>query len=358
MRKTLYLILITFICSLASCSKTDDVTPPKGETTDPDQPEVVQPVEIDMIRGADISWLSQMEASGIRFFYESGAQGDCMEILRSLGMNTFRIRLWVNPANQYNSTADVIAKAKRARDLGMHIMLSIHYSDSWADPGKQTVPAEWAGLSLDALADKVKDYTRSSMMALKEAGITPEWVQIGNETGNGMLWPYGQADKNPAGYARLNNAGYDALKEVFPDAMAIVHLQEAQNQYLAPWLFDILNNNGGKYDAMGFSLYPDQNNWASMLSQTETNFRNWITRYSKPIILCEVGMGNSYVTECYSFLKGCFELQTKLPAGKFLGVLYWEPQVYNDWQGYKKGAFTSLGRPSEALNAFASSANP
>lgn len=352
--------LMAAVCILilaAGCSKENNE--PEGGTTTvtpvtpPDAPDTpVTPVAMDIIKGADISWLSEMEKAGIPFYYDDGKKGDCMAILKSLGINTFRFRLWVDPANGWNSTDDVIAKAKRATGLGMHIMLSIHYSDSWADPGKQTVPAAWKNLDLNGLEAKVKDYTRSVMLSLKEAGITPEWVQIGNETGNGMLWPYGKADTNPAGYARLNNAGYEGLKEVFPDATAIVHVQNAQDQYLAVWLVDLLKNNGGKFDAIGFSLYPEPSDYTKMLADAEANMKNCASRFGCPVALCEVGMGNSYVSQCKAFLEGCMAMKTKFADGQFLGVLYWEPQVYNDWQGYKKGAFTTSGRPSAALSAF------
>lgn len=344
------------------CAKENNEPAPggngSGNTTEtpvtpdnPDNPETPLP-PVTLIKGADISWLSEMEHDGISFYYPDGRKGDCMEILKSLGINTFRFRLWVNPEENWNSTADVTAKAARAKALGMHIMLSLHYSDSWADPGQQTVPAAWKGLDLAALEQRVKDYTRSVMISLKEAGITPEWVQIGNETGNGMLWPYGKADSNPAGYVRLNNAGYEGLKEVFPDATAIVHVQNAQDKYLAVWLMDILKNGGGKFDAIGLSLYPEPGNWQTMLADAEANMKNLVSRYGCPVALCEVGMGNSYVSQCRSFLDGCIALQTKLPDGKYLGVLYWEPEVYNDWKGYRLGAFTSAGRPSAALDAF------
>jgi arabinogalactan endo-1,4-beta-galactosidase len=306
-----------------------------------------------LVRGADISWLSQMEASGYKFYYPDGREGDCIQILEEQGITTFRFRLWVNPENGYSSTEDVLQMAKRVRSLGGEVMLDFHYSDNWADPSSQTIPTAWEGKDLNQLAEAVKDYTTSTLQLFSEAGIVPKYIQIGNETGNGMLWPYGKADINPEGYTLLNNSGYDAAKSIFPDAKVIVHLQNGQDNSLYRWLFDILKKYGGRWDVIGMSLYPEPSNYASYVEDCKKNMQDMISRYVKDVLLCEVGMGNSYVKECKAFLEQCFELSTESALGdSFLGLLYWEPQVYNDWQGYKKGAFTNLGRPSAALEAF------
>lgn len=308
--------------------------------------------EFKLCKGADVSWLTQMEAQGIKFYYDNGQQGDCIDILRSKGINAIRLRVWVNPANGYNALADVLVKARRAHAAGMDLMIDFHYSDDWADPGKQTIPAAWAGKNLDELCEAVSAHTTEVLTALKSEGITPKWVQVGNETGNGMLWPYGKADSNPAGYAKLVNAGYDAVKSVCPDAKVIIHLQNGQDSGLFTWLFDILKKNGARYDVIGMSLYPERTDYMSMVQSTKANMLNCISRYDKDVMLCEVGMGNSYVTECAAFLKACLDLENEIPDNRYLGVLYWEPEVYNDWSGYKKGAFTSQGRPGAQLDAF------
>lgn len=303
-------------------------------------------------RGADISWLTQMEAEGIKFRYRSDEEGDCMAILKGMGMNAFRFRLWVSPENQYSSTADVLAKAERARDLGMDIMLDFHYSDSWADPSQQKIPAAWEGQTIDQLVVTLGDYTRSTLQQFKDRGIDVKWVQVGNETGNGMLWPLGKADTNPQGYARLNNAGYDAVKSVYPEAQVIVHLQDGQNKDLYSWLFGVLRNNGGKWDVIGMSLYPEPSNYVSYVESCEENMEALQAQYGCKFMLCEVGMGNSYVEQCRDFLTRCFKISDSNVGEDYLGALYWEPQVYNDWNGYKKGAFTSQGTPSGALDAY------
>lgn len=307
-----------------------------------------------LAKGADISWLSQMEAEGIKFYYPNGTEGDCMAILKAQGMNCFRFRVWVNPTKQWNSMSDVVAKCRRAVKLGMDVMIDFHYSDSWADPGQQTIPEAWRSLSVDELIKAVGDHTRSVMQALAEAGVNPKWVQLGNEIGNGMLWPVGQADKNPAQCAALINAAYAAVKEVAPDAKTILHLQEAENSDLYKWFFDLMTKYGARYDVIGMSLYPEPSNYRAMVAATKRNMEACIARYDKDVMLCEVGMGSAYATECRAFITECLQLSQSIQNERFLGVLYWEPECYGGWEGYTKGAFTSDGRPSVALQAFGS----
>jgi len=165
--------------------------------------------------GADVSWITQMESAGIKFYTTEGVQTEGMKLLKSLGMNSVRLRVWVNPPDGWCNATDLLVKAKRANDLGMRIMIDFHYSDWWADPSKQNKPAAWSTLNLADLKSAVGNHTREVLNLLKTNNITPEWVQVGNETGNGMLWETGKASVSMANYAALNNAGYDAVKEVF-----------------------------------------------------------------------------------------------------------------------------------------------
>ena len=158
--------------------------------------------------GADVSWLTEMEAAGRFFYTREGQQKECIALLKELGMNSIRLRVWVNPSGGWNGVNDLLIKAKRAHNLGMRLMIDFHYSDNWADPGKQTKPAAWPSLSFADLQKAVYNHTFEVLNVLKTNGITPEWVQVGNETGDGMLWEDGKASKSMSNYAKLNNSGY------------------------------------------------------------------------------------------------------------------------------------------------------
>lgn len=308
-------------------------------------------------KGADISWLTEMEALGYKFYYQDGTEGDCVEILSSMGVNACRLRVWVDPENGWCAMDDVVTKAKRAADQGMDIMIDFHYSDVWADPSSQTVPASWSGYDIDGLCQAVSDFTIQSLRQLKENGIEPRWVQIGNETGNGMLWPYGQADKNPEGYARLTTAGIDAVHEVVPQAKTIVHLQSGEDSELAKWLLGILKKYNVDYDIAGFSLYPSFDDYQEYVAKAKSNMQNVVNTFDKDVMLCEVGMQFNYFNQCYDFLNLCFALENEISDSRFKGVLYWEPECYKNFNGYNKGAFLMNGRPSHAMDAFSYSSS-
>ena len=181
-------------------------------------PEPDKPVLAGYAKGADIGWLTEMEHAGKKFYDSQGREKDCFVLLKELGVNAIRLRVWVDPADGWCNTQDLINKAKRANDLGLRIMINFHYSDSWADPSKQYKPAAWSAMNFDNLKKAVSKHTTDVLQALKQLSINPEWIQIGNETGNGMLWEDGKASVNMSQYVALNNAGYDAAKSVFPEA--------------------------------------------------------------------------------------------------------------------------------------------
>lgn len=309
-------------------------------------------LSFELCKGADVSWLTEMEALGYKFYYNDGTEGDCLEILKSKGVNAIRLRVWVNPPNGYCDVNDVLAKALRAKALGLPVMIDFHYSDVWADPGAQTIPSDWTGYDLEQMIEAVGQFTTSTLRLMADKGIDVKWVQIGNETGNGMLWPLGQADKNPEGYARLTQAGIDAVHEVLPDAKTIVHLQSGENSSLAQWLLGILAKYGVTYDIAGFSLYPERTTYEEFVSKAKTTMEGVIRKFDKDVMLCEVGMPFQYQNQCYDFLTLCFDLSKQIPDDRFKGVFYWEPECYKNFNGYNKGAFLSNGQPSKAMDAF------
>lgn len=324
-----------------------------------DEPQLQTPLpepEHDMTgfaKGADVSWLTEMEKSGAKFYNTNGKEMECMHLLRDLGMNSIRLRVWVDPVQGWCNKYDILVKAWRANQLGMRLMIDFHYSDSWADPGKQNKPAAWTSLSFNELKTAVAEHTTEVLSLMKENGITPEWVQIGNETGNGMLWDDGKASENMAQYAALNNAGYNAAKAVFPDIKVIVHLQNGNNNSLFRWLFDGLKNNGGKWDVIGMSLYPATTNWQQMTADCISNMNDMISRYGKEVMVCETGMPWDEADAAKLFLTDLIAKSKGISNNQCLGVFYWEPEAYNNWNGYTQGAFDNSGKPTVALDAFA-----
>jgi arabinogalactan endo-1,4-beta-galactosidase len=303
------------------------------------------------IRGADVSWLPRMEAAGMRFYDDNGVQKDALQILKEHNVNAIRLRTFVNPSSDncsgHNNKAELVAMARRAKDMGFRILIDFHYSDSWADPGKQNKPAAWASLSFEALMTQVYNYTLDVMNTLKAAGINPDWVQVGNETNNGMLWETGRASANMRNFAWLVNSGYDAVK-ASTGSPVIVHISNGYDNSLFRWIFDGLTNNGGKFDIIGMSLYPSTSDWQTLNNQTLSNMNDMRSRYGKPTMIVEVGMDASAGSTARSFI---VDLMNKVNSAQGMGVFYWEPQAYN-WCGYSKGAWNTNGRPTVAIDAF------
>jgi arabinogalactan endo-1,4-beta-galactosidase len=231
-------------------------------------------------------------------------------------------------------------------------MIDLHYSDSWADPGKQKKPKAWEGHDFKQLLNDVYDYTLTVMQALKSKDILPEWVQVGNETNDGMLWEDGRASTNMASFAALVTAGYDAIKSVFDTTKVIVHISNGFDNNLFRWIFDGLKSNNAKWDVIGMSLYPSSTNWQTLDAQCLNNMNDMIARYKKPVMICEVGMSWTDSSACKSFLDDIISKTRSVANGNGLGVFYWEPESYNNWKSYSLGAFDNSGKPTVALDAF------
>jgi len=339
MKKILFFLVIAW-----ACKKNDSPVPNPA----PNPPGT----QVPFAKGADISWLTQMESTGLKFYNSSGTEQECISLLKSLGMNTIRLRVWVNPSPAWNNKSDVVAKAVRAKNLGMRIMIDFHYSDTWADPGHQTKPVAWASQDFATLKTSLANHTTDVLNELKNNGVTPEWVQVGNETNDGMLWPDGKASTSMANFGQLVTTGYDAVKAVFPNAKVIVHISNGFDNTLFRWMFDGLKSNGGKWDVIGMSLYPTATNWSTLNSQCLNNMNDMIARYNKEVMVVEVGMSWDQAAACNSFISDLINKVKLLPNNKGLGVLYWEPEAHNNWQGYTLGAFDNSGKPTVALNAF------
>ena len=324
-------------------------------------------------KGADISWVTEMEADGVKFHNAAGEQKDCFILMKELGMNAIRLRVWVNPENTYGTwsdQADVTAKAKRAKEAGLDVMIDFHYSDFFADPGKQTKPEAWKSKSFEDLKAAVASHTASVLKAIKAAGVEPKWIQIGNETRNGMLWSDGQLWTNSGdikdgwkNYAALSNAGYDAAKNVFKNAFIIIHQNNAWEDL--NWWFTKFRNAGGKFDMIGLSHYPQSESgktWKSVNSSAISNISSLGRDFNCNVMICEVGV-KTYMNEATA-TEALQEFMTEAKKIRCCaGVFYWEPQTNGtwkpeyykalDWNAYDMGGFTADWKPSSVLNVFA-----
>ncbi len=343
------LLLTGLVVGLMGCQK-DEAQPSQTTTTPTTTP--IPTTTNAFFKGADISWITQQEASGITFHQPDGKPDDIFNILKSKGINSIRLRVWVNPAGGWNGIDDLLVKAKRAKTADMKLLLDFHYSDSWADPGKQTKPAAWKDLSFTDLKTAVTTHTTEVMNRLKANGIKPEWVQIGNETNNGMLWPDGRASTNMPNFAALITAGYDAVKAVSPSSQVMVHISNGYDKSLFQWMFGGLKSNNATFDLIGMSMYPSATDWAAKNEQCLSNVNELIAQYNKKVMIVEVGMPVSDPASSGAFMADLIAKMKSVPNGNGIGVFYWEPQAYKKWQGYGLGAFDDSGKPTTAMDAF------
>ncbi|WP_245541888.1 glycoside hydrolase family 53 protein [Uliginosibacterium gangwonense] len=305
---------------------------------------------VDFAYGADVSWVTQEEASSKVFYSASNIATDPFALLKNLGTNAIRLRVWVNPSDGWNNTADTLAKAKRAAALGQRIMIDFHYSDTWADPAHQTKPSAWANDSYEQLKLDVYNHTHDVLNTLKTNGITVEWVQVGNEINSGMLWPEGKYDNFPQ-LAGLINSGYTAAKAVYPNTQVVIHLSNGYDNSMYRWFFDGIKNAGAKWDVIGMSHYPDAASWSTYNTNIATNMTDMVARYGKPIMVAEIGMDWQQANAAKAMIADLIS-KVKAQGSYGLGVFYWEPAAYPGWNGYQMGALNNSGQFTQALDAY------
>ena len=309
---------LLFSITGTSCSNDDNTTPEKEKTYDMSG----------FAKGADVSWLTEMEGDGVNFYSASGKKQECLSLLRDLGVNSIRLRVWVNPDGGLCNKNDVVAKAWRAQQLGFRLMIDFHYSDTWADPAHQTVPAAWQGHTFEQMKQAVSSHTTEVLTALKDRGVSNvEWVQVGNETRDGMLWNdddvnvTGRCSQNASNFSAYITAGYDAVKAVYPQAKVIVHIDEGNNLGRYTWIFDELKNHGGKWDVIGMSLYPEDDNWTELTDNCLANINTLSDKYNCDVVISEIGMNwnsNQAAPMMKKMVDGCKAIST------CEGIFYWE----------------------------------
>lgn len=339
MKKTLFLLILIF--AFSSCNKGNNK--PKEDNH--------------FAKGADVSWLPQMEATGYKFYDKNGNEKDCLQLLKDKGMDAIRLRVFVNPNNDkasgHCSKEETVAMALRAQKLGMRVMIDFHYSDSWADPAKQFKPKAWENHSFPELLNDVYNHTFEVISALKKAGVTPEWVQVGNEIPGGMLWPEGST-KNWNQLGQLLNKGYDGVKAVDKNIKVIVHVDEGNNKEKFNDFFDNATQQKVRYDVIGLSFYPYwiKKDYTEVIQDLEENLTELSKKYNKEVMVVEVGGEDYKIENTKELLRATIKAVKNVPDNKGLGVFYWEPQGAKLWSGYGLSAWLENGQPSPALDAF------
>lgn len=301
------------------------------------------------IRGADISTLPKNQAFGAVYKTSAGVTTAPLTLLQSSGVNYARIKVWVNPADGYNNKAKVIALAQQAKAAGMGILIDFHYSDTWADPGAQKIPAAWSTQNISGLASSVSAHTTDVLNGLKAAGVTVAMVQIGNEINPGMLITGGAASGASSNWTNLGTllkAGSNAAKAVYPSTKVILHLTNLNNgvSTLQSWYSNAVAQ-GVNFDVIGLSFY---GYWHGSLSSLQSGANTLLAAFpTKSLAVVETAYGfttaqddaepqiftSSLVIPGYpatpagqaSYLRAVQNVVAGLPGGRGLGVFYWEP---------------------------------
>ncbi|MCM1106520.1 MAG: glycosyl hydrolase 53 family protein [Blautia sp.] len=246
------------------------------------------------IKGMDLSTLLELERCGAKY-YDNGQERDILDIMKSYDVDTIRLRLWNDPKSENgepygagnNDLAETIAIGKRVSDAGFGVLLNFHYSDFWADPGKQIKPKAWADFGMEELERAVFDFTKESLTAVLDAGVNVTMVQVGNELSKGLLWPEGSLP-NYDNIARLVSAGIRACREVKAELPLMIHLDNGGNNALYREWFDHYVERGEDFEYIGLSYYPF---WHGSLQMLEDNMNDIAVRYGKELIVAEVSMG-------------------------------------------------------------------
>ena len=306
--------------------------------------------------GADISGTTMMEHQGVRFFNAAGSVRENTALMRELGLNAVRLRVWVNPRDGFCAPADVLTMALRAREHGMAVMVDFHYSDWWADPGKQTIPAAWRDMSYSQMKRAVARHTEETLRLLRSHGVEVRWVQVGNETTHGFLWDMGRAESNMKQYAGLTEAGCRAVKKVFPRAQTIVHLDGGCDLGRYHRILDGLREHGVGYDMIGMSVYPYWDLSAGLtksedetLSRVVSNIKTLHREYGKELMIVETGYEARRWNDGYRYMHRLIEAVRNQTDGHCHGVFYWAPEAEGH---YALGAFYHR-KPTHIMDAFA-----
>jgi arabinogalactan endo-1,4-beta-galactosidase len=292
--------------------------------------------------GADISSLMKSEDKGGVYKYSNGTQADALQILKDNGLNYARLRVWVNPADGYHNKAEILAMALRLKSLGIKLLVDFHYSDDWADPGKQNKPAAWANYDMERLKQAVYDHTFDVCNSLAAQGTPADMVQVGNEINAGILWSDGDYNHFD-NMAALLKSGYQATKDASSSTLVMLHIAEGGDNEMARWFFDNLARRDVPYDVIGVSYYPF---WHGSLAQLQANLNDISVRYDKDVMVAEFAYpftvleddtlsniaNRKLAIDGYLFtpdgqhrmLRDVMSVVRAVQNGRGLGVFYWD----------------------------------
>jgi arabinogalactan endo-1,4-beta-galactosidase len=316
--------------------------------------------------GADVSFLAKSEQDGMGF-KENGQPKDVLAILREHHYNWVRLRLFHDPAAAAdklpNDLRYTLALAHRAKAMGFSLLLDLHYSDSWADPGKQPIPEAWSKLEHKLLVEQVHDYTRDTIAAFVREGVAPDMVQVGNEITAGMLWPDGKLPGNWDNFADLLNAGIRGVADGSapgPRPRIMIHIDRGGDYDAAVRFYDNLIVHRVPFDVIGLSFYPF---WHGRVDTFRDNLRDLSVRYRRPIIVVETaynwtpgamtGKEAEYSESAegqLKFLRAVDAAVRAVPGGLGQGVFWWEPAAEGDLR--RRSFFDNDGNVLPVVTAF------
>lgn len=367
-------ILLLFL-AIASCGG-EDFTPPhtppdttptdsilEPDTTQQDTLPDVEPE--DFARGADISWYTQMEDKGKKFYsWNHREPMECPSVMQDLGLNAIALRVLVTPSDGYCDIPDVLHKSLRVKQLDVDLLLSLHYSDTIASTSLQRTPVEWQEHDINMLVEDVQEHTSSVLQALTAENIHPRWIQIGNQLSQGLLWPEGDITRHAAQYARIVSAACSAARTACPQAQIIVAAGNPLHQPALCAALDGLRTT--LYDQIGLTLYPTlsvgtifqpigvtasctvQNEYDA-IAYTMLTVDMLYNRYKKECMIVECGVPVNQETAGSMYMRHLVSEGRKNNTCR--GIFYREPEAYEGWMGYTQGAFLSNGRPTQIIDA-------
>lgn len=334
---------------------------------------------MEFIKGMDISFLPEMLDLGAKFSDEWGNERNVFELLKENGVNSIRLRLWNQPENVpaskgYCNLEQTIHMAKKIKEYGMSFFLNFHYSDWWADPGKQEKPRAWKDLSFEELKIAVYEYTKSVLYRLEEEGVFPDMVQIGNEIRSGMLFPDGEVPKFKE-LTQLINAGIRGVREASGSrsTQIVIHLDQGGRYfYLRDWFDQAMAFGLEDFDIIGVSYYPF---WHGTFGEFKETLEKMVDRYNKPIVIAETAHAwrlteEGFIGEKQEEIAGfpatpeaqrtvidlVMNITASLKEEMGIGIYYWEPVVIplagaGGWCS-NMGVFDEKGRSLPALSCF------